>query len=271
VQLDITSATIELKRKHPKVPKFAANLSWLFTEVDFLDRFAAAAEAGFKGVEFLFPYDFRASEISARLKEYNLEVVLINAPPGDWTAGERGLGCVSGRQNDFQESIRLAIDYASAIKCPNIHIMAGIGTADARDVFVENLHFAATECASAGKRGLIEPINDKDMPGYFLTRPDQAMDILDTVSSSALGLQLDLYHAACMGFNPNKVIEDCKKSIAHIQIAGVPERCEPDGSDVDFPALFERIDAIAYDGWVGCEYRPRKTTIDGLGWAFEYL
>ncbi|MBL6941093.1 MAG: TIM barrel protein [Rhodospirillales bacterium] len=253
------------------MPKLAANLSWLFTEVDFLDRFAAAAEAGFKGVEFLFPYDFKASEVSSRLVEHNLQVVLINAPPGDWSAGERGLGCLSGRQSDFQHSLRQAINYATAIKCPNIHIMAGIAGDQARDVFVENLHFAAVACDSAGVRGLIEPINEKDMPGYFLTRPDQALDILDTVSSPALGLQLDLYHVARMGYDPDQVIDDCRNAITHIQTAGVPERCEPDGGDVDFVALFERIDATGYDGWIGCEYRPRKATVDGLGWAIKYL
>jgi 2-dehydrotetronate isomerase len=253
------------------VPKLAANLSWLFTEVDFLARFAAAAEAGFKGVEFLFPYDFKTSALTARLAEHNLAVVLMNAPPGDWAAGERGLACLSGRQSDFQGSIGQAIAYATAIKCPKIHIMAGIAGDGARDVFVENLHFAATACAAAGVRGLIEPINDKDMPGYFLTRPDQAMDILDTVSSPALGLQLDLYHAARMGLDLGQVMDDCGNAIAHIQIAGVPERCEPDEGDVDFTSLIERIDATGYDGWIGCEYRPREATIDGLGWAFEYL
>ncbi len=253
------------------MPKLAANLSWLFTEIDFLERFNAAAQAGFRGVEFLFPYEFKTSDISSRLQDNDLEVVLINAPPGDWPSGERGLGCLGGRQAEFRESLGQAIDYATAIGCPNIHIMAGVAGLDATDLFIENLRFAAGACASAGLRGLIEPINDIDMPGYFLTRPDQAMEILDAVASPALGLQLDLYHAARMGFDLGQVIDRGLGAIAHIQIAGVPERQEPDGGDVDFQVLFDKIDAHGYDGWIGCEYRPRTTCACGLGWASQYL
>ncbi len=253
------------------MPKLAANLSWLFTEVEFLERFNAAAQAGFKGVEFLFPYEFKASDISNKLQDNDLEVVLINAPPGDWSAGERGLACLGGRQAEFRASLGQAIDYATAIGCPNIHIMAGIAGTEATDLFVENLHFAAAACATAGLRGLIEPINHIDMPGYFLTRPDQAMEILDAVASPALGLQLDLYHVARMGFDPCQAIDMCLGAIAHIQIAGVPERQEPDGGDVDFQVLFDKIDGHGYDGWVGCEYRPKTTCACGLGWASQYL
>ncbi|NQU56057.1 MAG: TIM barrel protein [Rhodospirillales bacterium] len=253
------------------MPKLAANLSWLFTEVDFLERFNAASEAGFKGVECLFPYEFNALDVSSRLRDYNLQAVLINAPPGDWSAGERGLGCLAGRQSEFRDSVALAIDYATAIKCPNIHIMAGIAGVEARNLFIENLHFAAEACAAAGLRGLIEPINDMDMPGYFLTRPDQAMEILDAVASPDLGLQLDIFHAARMGFDPGQVIGTYVNAISHIQIAGIPERQEPDAGDVDFKVLFDKIDAVGYDGWVGCEYRPRTTTVAGLRWAAQYL
>lgn len=271
VQLDITSGTSELKRKRLEVPKLAANLTWLFTEVEFLERFEAAAGVAFRGVEFLFPYDFKASEVLGRLADNNLEAVLINAPPGDWEAGERGLGCVADRQEDFRDSVRRAIDYALAIDCPNIHIMAGIADTEAKNLFIENLHFAAAACATAGLTGLIEPINDMDMPGYFLTRPDQALEIIKAVGSPALGLQLDIYHTVRMGLDPNHVIDVCKNAIAHIQIAGVPGRHEPDIGEVDFLAIFDRIDALGYDGWVGCEYRPRISSVAGLGWASRYL
>jgi len=253
------------------VPNFAANLNWLFTEVDFLERFSAAAQAGFKAVECLFPYDFYAAEVSSRLRDHGLEIALINAPPGDWSAGERGLGCLAERQGEFRDSVRLAIDYANAVGCPKVHIMAGLAGVEANNLFIENLHFAAEACAAAGLKGLIEPINNIDMPGYFLTSPDQALDILDSVGSPALGLQLDLYHVARMGFNPYQAFVTCLDSIGHIQIAGVPKRQEPDEGVIDFPALFDRIDAAGYDGWVGCEYRPRTTTIAGLGWAKQYL
>lgn len=253
------------------MPKLAANLNWLFTEVDFLERFEVASKAGFRGVEFPFPSEFNALEVSNRLADHNLECVLMNAPPGDWEGGERGLGCLAGRQDEFRDSVRQAIDYAKAIDCPKIHIMAGIADAEARNLFIENLHFAAEACAAAGLLGLIEPINDMDMPGYFLTRPDQAMEILETVASPGLGLQLDLYHAARMGIDPNHVIETCINAIAHIQIAGVPERHEPDTGDIDFLAILDRIDTIGYDGWVGCEYRPLTSSVDGLNWASRYL
>ena len=253
------------------MPQFAANLSWLFTEVDFPERFAAASRAGFKGVECLFPYDFKAKDVANWLADNDLKAVLINAPPGDWSAGERGLGCLVGREADFRDSLGQAIEYALTIKCPKIHIMAGIEGEDAADIFFENLNFAARTCGEAGLTGLIEPINDMDMPGYFLTRPDQAMDILATVDSPHLGLQLDLYHAARMGYNPALAIDACKGRIAHFQVAGVPDRFEPNVGKVDFSPLFNQIDALDYTGWIGCEYKPMTTTTEGLGWLSDYL
>jgi len=267
----LTSVLPLMKRKYRTVPKFAANLNWLFTEVDFLDRFAAAAAAGFRGVECLFPYDYKTSEVVSRLSDNNLQQVLINAPPGDWQKGERGLGCLAGRQAEFRDSINKAIEYAQAIDCPKVHIMAGLAGADARDLFVENLYFAAEACAAAGLLGLIEPINDRDMPGYFLTRPDQALEILKAVASPHLRLQLDLYHAARMGFDVALTIDNYINSVAHFQIAGVPDRHEPDSGEVDYQPLFNNIDQLGYDGWIGCEYRPRRTTGAGLGWAASYL
>jgi len=248
------------------MPKFAANLNWLFTEHDFLDRFAAASKAGFKGVECLFPYEFDASEVANRLSENDLEAVLINAPPGDWQAGDRGLGCLAGRELEFRESVIQAIAYASAIKCPRIHIMAGICGSEGKEKFVENLKYASDACAEAGITGLIEPINDIDMPGYYLTQYEQALDILHVVGRLHLGLQLDLYHTARMGKDPEKAIKVCGNVISHFQIAGVPDRHEPDTGDVDYDKLFNRIDETDFDGWIGCEYRPKTNTVDGLGW-----
>lgn len=251
--------------------KLAANLSWLFTEVDFPERFKAAALAGFKGIECLFPYDFEASEVYSLLNDNNLQAVLINAPPGEWAAGERGLACLAGRQQEFRDSVKQSIDYAKAINCQKIHIMAGIGDASARGLYVENLHYAADACAAAGLHGLIEPINNMDMPGYFLSRPDQGIEILNAVAHPALALQLDIYHVAKVGFDPLQTIELNIDAIAHFQIAGLVGRHEPDDGQIDITALFDTIDSLGYEGWIGCEYRPRKTTLNGLDWAARYL
>jgi len=193
-----------VKEKWVQMPKFAANLSWLFTDLDFKDRFAAAADAGFKGVECLFPYDHAAAEVAELLHESGLEQILINAPPGDWDGGERGLGCLPGRHDDFRISIEKALRYAKSIGCTRIHAMAGVAPGDVdpaklRDQFVENLAFAADICGQAGVRVLIEPINTTDMPGYFLCHPDQAAMIISEVASAHLALQFDIYHIAMMG------------------------------------------------------------------------
>ncbi len=250
------------------MPKFAANISWLFTEVPFADRPEAAAAAGFKGVECLFPYELPARDMAARLRRHDLQAVLINAPPGDWEAGDRGLACVAGREEAFLQSLEQAVAYAGVIGCPRIHIMAGLGGPEDAARYVENLKRAGDICARAGLTAVIEPINDIDMPGYFLTLPEQAMEFLHQAASPGLGLQLDLYHAARMGLDPATVLERCFPAVAHFQVAGVPGRHEPDRGEVDFSPLFKRIDALGYQGWIGCEYRPRTTTLDGLAWVF---
>ncbi|MHA1598703.1 MAG: hydroxypyruvate isomerase family protein [Alphaproteobacteria bacterium] len=246
------------------MPKFAANLSWLFTELDFSDRFAAAAGAGFRGVECLFPYEQDAGDVAGFLADNDLQMVLINAPAGDWQMGARGLGSLPGREDDFRASISHAIDYAGRIGCRRLHVMAGIG--GRRETFVDNLRLATEVCAGEGIKLLIEPINPVDMPGYFLDSPAQALTVIDEVDSPHLGLQLDIYHTRMMGLDPAEVIVGNLGLVSHMQVAGLPARNEPDDADFDYQGLFKLIDNIGYDGWIGCEYRPRAATLEGLGW-----
>ncbi len=257
------------------MPKLAANLSWLFTELDYMDRFAAAAGAGFKGVECLFPYDHGAAHVAARLADHGLEQVLINAPPGDWEGGERGLGCLPGCSDDFRASMEKAVEYAVKIGCPRIHAMAGIAPVDAdpailQGVFAKNLALAADLCGQAGITVMIEPINRTDMPGYFLSHPDQAAALIAEVASPHLGLQFDIYHAAMMGLDIAGHLKSHFAVIGHIQVAGFPGRGEPVAGDVDYPGVFDMIDGLGYSGWIGCEYRPLGTTLAGLSWAQSY-
>ena len=257
------------------MPKFAANLSWLFTELDFMDRFAAAAGAGFKGVECLFPYDYAAADVASQLTEHGLEQALINASPGDWQGGERGLGCLPGRQDDFRAAIDQAVDYANRIGCRRVHVMAGLAPGDVspaelQAIYTENLSVAADLGGAAGIRVLIEPINTVDMPGYFLSFPDQAAAIMADVASPHLAMQFDIYHAGMQGLDIAGQINRHLSLIGHFQIAGLPGRGEPIGGDIDCPALFQLIDGLGYDGWIGCEYRPRGSTEEGLAWARDY-
>jgi 2-dehydrotetronate isomerase len=247
------------------MPKFSANLSFLFTEFPFLDRFAAAAAAGFRAVEFAFPYDGPAAAIAARLKEHRLTQALFNTPPGDLAKGERGLAALPGREADFRASLDRALDYAAALSCPRLHVMAGVGGEDA--TFIANLREAAPRAAAAGVTLLIEPINTGDMPGYFLNTSTHALRIIDAVGSAQVKLQLDLYHCQIMEGGLAAHIRALAGRYAHIQIAGVPDRREPDRGEVNFPYLFDQLDAVGYDGWIGCEYRPAAGTLAGLGWA----
>jgi hydroxypyruvate isomerase len=258
------------------MPRFAANLTMMFNEVDFLDRFAAAAEAGFAAVEFLFPYAFSKSELRARLREAGLAQVLFNLPPGDWDGGERGLGALPGRQAEFRKGVAAALEYAQALGCPRMHAMAGIVPAGAEraaceEVYVENLRFAARAARAAGVEVMIEPINTRDMPGYFLTRTDQARRIIEAVGEDNLFLQYDVYHAQISEGFLVETFRANRALIRHIQVAGVPGRYEPDAEqEINYPFLFAAIDAAGYDGWIGCEYRPRAGTIEGLGWLSPY-
>ena len=265
------------------MPKFAANLSMLYPELDFLDRFAAAARDGFKAVEFLFPYAFEPREIAARLRDNALQQVLFNAPPGDWDAGERGLACLPKRGEEFRAGIGKALDYAETLHCPRVHVMAGlVPTGTAREtlypVYIEQLRWAAVEAATRGIDVLIEPINTRDIPGFFLNRQDQAHKVLDDVGISSLKVQMDLYHCQIVeGDLATKLRRYVPTgNVGHIQIAGVPGRHEPDVGEVNYPYLFALLDELAYGGWVGCEYRPRYGvqaggTSAGLAWLAPYL
>jgi 2-dehydrotetronate isomerase len=251
--------------------KLSANLSFLFPERPFLDRFQAAAAAGFRAVEFAFGYDYPEQEIAAAARAAGVEVVLMNLPPGHWEAGERGLAAVPGRERDFHASLEKAIRYAEATGCRQLHAMAGVGTSCRDDVYAENLASAATRLASMGIALMIEPINLIDMPGYFLTLPEQARRIIDRLGHSNLFLQLDLYHCQVMRGDLTRQIKLHFPVVRHMQIAGNPGRHEPDIGEINYKYIFEVIDEIGYRGWVGCEYKPAGETETGLRWARPYL
>ncbi len=253
------------------MPKFAANLTMMFNEVPFPARFAAAAAAGFKGVEFLFPYELPAPEVGRLLRDSGLANALFNLPPGDWSAGERGLTSLPGREADFRASVAVAIEYALALGTPTLHAMAGMLPAGAdrqrhRAVYVENLRHAARELARHGRTLVIEPINTRDMPGYFLNTQADAHAIRAAVGEPNLKVQMDLYHAQIVEGDLAVKLKRYITDIGHIQIASVPDRHEPDDGEVNYPYLFRLLDELGYGGWVGCEYRPRGVTEDGLGW-----
>ena len=257
------------------MPKFAANLSFLFQELPFLERFDAARKAGFEAVEYLFPYDHDPAEIAARLDANGLTQALFNLPPGDWQAGERGLAALPGREADFRASVEEALPYAEALGCERLHVMAGVVPtgADARaceETYVANLAFAAGALREAGARALIEPLNATDMPGYLLSTSGHARRVVETVGGDNLFLQYDLYHRQIMEGNLVAGFERHRPIIAHIQIAGVPGRHEPSLGEINYPYLFDVIDESGYDGWIGCEYRPLRGTLEGLGWLAAY-
>jgi hydroxypyruvate isomerase len=260
------------------MPRFAANLSMLYPELAFMDRFQAAAQDGFKAVEFLFPYEYAPAALQAQLHTHGLQQVLFNAPPGDWAAGERGLACLPGREAEFQRGIDQALQYAAALACPRIHVMAGLLPADCErealmPTYVHNLRWAAAQAAKQGVQVLIEPINTRDMPRYFLNRQDHAHEIVSAVGAPNLKVQMDLYHCQIVEGDVAMKLRHYLPSgnVAHIQIAGVPERHEPDVGELNYPYLFALLDELGYAGWVGCEYRPRLGaqvggTSAGLGW-----
>jgi hydroxypyruvate isomerase len=252
------------------MPRFNANLSWLFQDKPLLDRFAAAASAGFTAIEILFPYDQPASDIRSALLSNGQKLVLINAPPGNFSAGERGLAALPGREKDFREAFGKALEYAETLDCPRIHVMSGItkdcDQAQAHHTFLTNLEYALQKAENAELSILIEPINTRDFPGYFLTTVEQADSILQELSHPALKIQFDWYHAQIMGGDLARRTEKFFPGIGHFQLAGVPDRAEPDLGEVNFPYLFNLVDALHYDGWIGCEYRPKGRTEEGLGW-----
>lgn len=258
------------------MPRFAANISTMFTEHALIDRVQAAADAGFKAVECQFPYEIPADRMKARLDAAGIPLVLINTPPGDFAAGERGLAALPGREADFRAAMAEALVYAEAVACPKIHIMAGVLSKDmSRDdglmAFVQNLRHAV---AAADDRPiemlLIEPINTRDIPGYLLNRPEEACDIIERVGDDRLRLQYDFYHTQIMRGDVAKGLEAFWPLIGHVQFAGVPERQEPDIGELNSDYLFACLDRLGYDGWVGAEYFPAGRTEDGLSWASRY-
>ena len=257
------------------MPKFSANLSMLFQEHDFLDRFDAAARAGFKGVEYLGPYDHPAETVAARLKKNGLSQVLFNVPSGNWAGGERGIAVLPERVDEFRAGVDKAIAYARALGCGQVNCLAGIAPAGAdraklEETFVANLKFAAEQLGQAGIKLLIEPINTRDIPGFFLTNTRQGLDILEKVGSGNLYLQYDIYHMQIMEGDLARTIEANLPRIAHIQLADNPGRHEPGTGEINYPFLYEFIDRIGYPGWIGAEYKPNAGTEAGLGWFKEF-
>lgn len=249
------------------MPRFAANLSMLFTELPLLARFEAAAQAGFIGVEMMFPYEAPAHALAAALTANRLEMVLFNAPPGDFTAGERGVAGLPGREAEFEQSLLQALAYAAQLDCSRIHVMAGLTHQGARRrTWVENLRRGAHLAAAAGVTLLVEPINQRDMPGYLVSRTEEALALIALVDAPNLRLQLDLYHRQIMEGDLIAAIREYAEFIAHVQIAQPPDRGEPDHGEIAFPEVLAALDDTGYQGWVGCEYHPRAGTLAGLGW-----
>jgi 2-dehydrotetronate isomerase len=249
--------------------RFAANLTMMYGEYPFPGRFAAAARDGFTAVEYLFPYEYPAQDLAVWLQQHGLMQVLLNAPPGDWAAGERGLASLPGKEAEFRDGIHKALAYAQTLSCPRVHVMAGIGEdrAAMRQTFVANLAWAAELAGPAGVELLIEPINTRDMPGYFLNRQDEAHSIVDEVGSPALKVQMDLYHCQIVeGDVSMKLRKYLGNGVGHIQIASVPDRNEPDRGELNYDYIFDLIEELGFDGWIGCEYRPKAGTSEGLAW-----
>jgi len=255
--------------------RLAANLTMLFNEVDFLDRFEHAARAGFRGVEFLFPYAYRVEDIAARLDAHRLELVLHNLPAGDWAGGERGIACHPGRETEFQDGVGAAIDYAKALGVRQLNCLAGIvppGVAldEAYLALVSNLEFAAAQLKREGIRLLVEPINTFDIPGFFLHGTRQALELIGATGSDNLFLQYDIYHMQRMEGELAATIKANLPLIRHIQLADNPGRFEPGTGEINYRYLLGMLDEIGYDGWVGCEYKPRSTTVQGLHWIGDH-
>ena len=257
------------------MPKFAANLSMMYQEHDFLDRFGAAAKDGFRGVEFLFPYDFSAADIKAQLDAHQLTLALFNCPPGDWTKGERGMGSLPGREEEFQAAFRKALSYADVLGNKRLHVMAGLmqpgkTREEHRATYVKNLAWAAQQLGTRDLILVIEPINTRDIPGFFLNRQDEAhaicAEVAGIVGSVRVMVQMDFYHCQIVEGDLAMKFKQYFKGVGHIQIAGVPERHEPDLGEINHPYLFKLIDEMGYDGWVSGEYRPKGNTSDGLAW-----
>ena len=258
------------------MPKFAANLTMLFNEVPFLERFEQAAKAGFKAVEFLFPYPYQAEQIAELLDRHQLQLVLHNLPAGDWDGGERGIAVLPERVAEFREGVHRAVEYAKVLGVKQLNCLAGktpVGANPAQlaDTFVENLRYAASVLKENGLRLLIEPINTRDIPGFWLNRTRQALDVIKNVGGDNLFVQYDIYHMQIMEGDLARTIAEHLPQIAHIQLADNPGRNEPGTGEINYDFLFRHLDAIGYQGWIGCEYKPKTTTVEGLGWVTPYL
>lgn len=257
------------------MPRLAANLSTLFPEAPLLDRFALAADRGFRAVEVQFPYAVPAEAIARRLKECGLEMVMFNLPPGDWEAGERGLACLPGREEDFRAAVARARDYARALGARMVNCLAGVappsGNRAVRETLVANLHHAASALAAGGMTLLVEAVNTRDVPGFYLSRTRQVLDVIDDVGLSNIAVQYDVYHMRMMNEDLRATIQAGLPRIAHIQISDAPGRHEPGTGEIDFASLLPWLDEIGYGGWVGCEYTPAAGTGAGLGWAEHWL
>ena len=257
------------------MPRLAANLSMMFNEVPFLERFTAARKAGFEGVEFLFPYDYPAAELRSRMVGEGLTQALFNMPPGDWANGERGLAALPGRQSEFKEGVKRALDYAATLECRRVHCMAGIVPKDvslvtAAATYAANLSWAAEQAHPAGVKLMIEPINHRDMPRYFLNTQAQGAAIVEAIGKDRLGLQFDVYHVQITEGDITKRMEEFMPLIDHMQIADVPARNEPGTGEIGWEFVLRRIDELGYMGWVGCEYRPQGDTVAGLSWRQRF-
>jgi len=253
------------------MPRFAANLSMMYNEVPFMERFGACAADGFEAVEFLFPYAQSARAIRDELDRHGLRQVLFNAPPGDFEGGERGIASLPGREDEFRRGIDLAIEYAKALDCPRVHVMAGLVKREServaqRETYIDNVTWAAKRLAEHGIVTLIEPINTRDIPGYLLNTQADAHAIRERIGAPTLKVQMDLYHCQVVEGDLATKIRRHLPDVGHFQIAGVPQRHEPDLGEVNYPYLFALLDELGYDGWIGCEYRPRAATSAGLGW-----
>ena len=256
--------------------KFSANLTMMFNEVDFLGRFERASRAGFKGVEYLFPYEWSKEQLAEELDKHGLEQVLHNLPAGDWPAGERGIACLPERVGEFQEGVGLAIEYAKALRCPRLNCLAGITpkevpTEKVHQTLADNLRFAVTALDKEGICLLVEPLNRQDVPGFYLVHTRDALQLLEEVNHANLWLQYDIYHMQIMEGNLTRTILDNLAHIAHIQLADNPGRHEPGTGEINYTNLLRSIDEAGYDGWIGCEYKPAGVTEDGLEWLKPYL
>ena len=259
------------------MPRFCANLGFLFTEVDFEHRFECAARAGFRGVEYMSPYDYPPAQLKTLLAEFGLTQVLFNLPAGNWAAGERGIACIPGREAEFREGVAQGIAVAKVLGCTQLNCLAGLATpgvpaVQIHETFAANLRYAAKQLADHDIRLLIEPINSRvDMPGFWLDAPGKALALIDDLAEPNLWLQYDIYHAQIMEGDLSRTIEANLARIAHIQLADNPGRHEPGTGEINYPFIFDLLDRLNYSGWVGCEYKPRAGSEAGLGWVSKYL